>query len=192
MWIPVVTVITCFPLTCVYMIWHCGPRRSKLTRNTGMCMGISHITVSQWCVYPRHITSDMCISVHITSDMCIPSNMPASEMCNPSPPTKCRFYFLLFFVNFVNHHQVISQADVLRGPSHVLSSRRLQMIQDYEQHNQQKRNDSRQNNRKQLFLASLHLKGQQCCCKHSLSIPSLSLVVLNKQMYDWRNFIQQR
>ena len=59
--------------------------------------------------------------------------MAASEMCIPYPPP------LQTSVGF------ISVVFVNLGES---SSKGLQIIQDYEQHNRQKGNDSRQNNRK--------------------------------------------
>ena len=64
----------CIPV--VTVILHCGPRRSKLARNSDMCVRGYHIS---------RCHSDMCIPVHITSDICIPSNMAASEMCIPYP-----------------------------------------------------------------------------------------------------------
>ena len=59
--------------------------------------------------------------------------MAASEMCIPYPPplqTSVGFYFCCFCEFYES------------------SSKGLQMTQDYEQHNRQKSNDSRQNNRK--------------------------------------------
>ena len=123
------------------------------------------------CVYPR---------THIPSDMCIPPIWLPMKCVSPTPtpPNKCRFYFCCF-CEFCES-----------------SSKGLQMTQDYEQHNRQKSNDSRQNNGKAVS-ASLLLRGPQCWCKHSFSLLSLSsviiihvsLVALNK--YDWQNFIQQ-
>ena len=85
--------------------------------------------VSQWYVYPR----DMCIPVHIS--LVISVSLQYGCQWNvyplpPTPPNKCRFYFCCF-CEFCES-----------------SSKGLQMIQDYEQHNRQKSNDSRQNNRK--------------------------------------------
>ena len=77
---------------------------------------------------PRGSHGDMCIP----RDMCIPPiSLPVKCVSpTPTPPNKCRFYFCCF-CEFCES-----------------SSKGLQMIQDYEQHNRQKSNDSRQNNRK--------------------------------------------
>ena len=85
--------------------------------------------VSQWYVYPR----DMCIPVRISLVICVSLQYGCQWNVYPLPPTppnKCRFYFCCF-CEFCES-----------------SSKGLQMIQDYEQHNRQKSNDSRQNNRK--------------------------------------------
>ena len=85
--------------------------------------------VSQWYVYPR----DMCFPVHISLVICVSLQYSCQWNVYPlpaTPPNKRRFYFCCF-CEFCES-----------------SSKGLQMIQDYEQHNRQKSNDSRQNNRK--------------------------------------------
>ena len=77
--------------------------------------------------------SDMCIPIHISLVICVSLQYGCQWNVYPLPPTppnKCRFYFCCF-------------CEFCKS-----SSKGLQMIQDYEQHNWQKSNDSRQNNRK--------------------------------------------
>ena len=81
-----------------------------------------------------------------------------SDMCIPYPPTlQTSVLFLLF---------------LWRG---------LQVFPDYEQHNRQKSNDSRQNNRKALsgeFTSSTSFVGRNHLCKLSFSLLSLSSVII--------------
>ena len=85
--------------------------------------------LTQTCVCRKSFLKTTCVTVIFVS---LPISA-ASEMCTPHTPNKCRFCFLCFFCcEFCES-----------------SSRRPQMIQDYEQHNRQKSNDARQNlNRK--------------------------------------------
>ena len=89
------------------------------------------LDTNSWRIFRCH--SDMCIPVHISLVICVSLQYGCQWNVYPLPPTppnKCRFYFCCF-CEFCES-----------------SSKGLQMIQDYEQHNRQKSNDSRQNNRK--------------------------------------------
>ena len=103
------------------------------------------VAVSQWYVYPR----DMCIPVHISLVICVSLQYDCQWNVYPLPPTSpsnCRFYFCCFCAFCES------------------SSKGLQMIQDYGQHNRQKSIDSRQNNRKAVSgeFTSSSVRGPQC------------------------------